>query len=223
LSPTITFPDFPANNNYENDSITVMKGSPANLVADVTDPNVADLQSGSTYAWTVTKDGVLYASGPGADIGSTVDSNGVFHLRNGFSFTPDEFGTYVATFALTDSDGSATASHTVDVFRASVVQVTNRPFVSGPSHLTPVGSALYFVADDGTNPSQLWRTDVRTGETVPVESGSQPISPDQTQLGAQVGSWFYFISQNTDGTYTLWRNDSSASPTDGSSPSEAVL
>src|SRR5437764_881990 len=104
----------------------------------------------------------------------------------------------------------------------SVVQVTNLPFVSGPSDLTPVGSTLYFLADDGTNASHLWRTDVRTGETVPVESGSQPVAPDQTQLGAQVGSWLYFISHNTDGTYTLWRNNSSASPIGGISTSERV-
>jgi hypothetical protein len=109
----------------------------------------------------------------------------------------------------------------------SAVQLTNLSFVGGPNHMTPVGSTLYFEADDGIHGNQLWRTDGRPGDAARVDSGSQPVDTggqfDTGPQRTQVGSWVYFFSDNSDGTFTLWRNDSAASPTGGISPSEAVL
>ena len=113
----------------------------------------------------------------------------------------------------------------------STVQLTDTPFVVGPHYLTPVGSTMYFVADAGSG-SELWRTDGLPGDAVPVESGSAPVDPgnpgstfqpaNHFQQVAHVGSWLYFFSDNSDGTYTLWRNNSAVSPTGGTSPSEAI-
>ena len=92
----------------------------------------------------------------------------------------------------------------------SAVRLTNLNFIGGPTRLTTVSSTstsststLYFEADDGTHGNQLWRTAGRPGDAVPVEGGSHPIVQQ-----AQVGSWLYFITDDGDGTYTLWRNDS---------------
>jgi ELWxxDGT repeat protein len=107
----------------------------------------------------------------------------------------------------------------------SAVQLTNLNFATAPSNLTPVGTTLYFEANDGFHGPQLWRTAGRPGDAVRVASGSQTVDPLNNiyQGPAAVGSWLYFFSVNSDGTYyTLWRNDSSASPTGGTSPSQPV-
>jgi ELWxxDGT repeat protein len=106
----------------------------------------------------------------------------------------------------------------------STIQLTNQNFVDGPKYLTPVGSTLYFEANNG-NGEQLWRTDGGPGDAVPVQSGSQPVDPggNGNQQVAQIGPWLYFFSVNTDGTYTLWRNNSSVNPTGGTSPSQALV
>ncbi len=99
-----------------------------------------------------------------------------------------------------------------------VTQVQGVTKSSYPSDLTPVGSTLYFMADDGVNGQQLWRTDGRPGDAARVEGGPMPVIQQ-----AQIGSWFYFITDNGDGTYTLWRNDSTANPSGGTSPSQSEL
>jgi hypothetical protein len=63
LSPPINF--VTATVNFGSDNFTEVKGSPVNLGAHITDPNVVDLQSGSTHSWTVMKGENIYASGPG--------------------------------------------------------------------------------------------------------------------------------------------------------------
>jgi VCBS repeat-containing protein len=91
-----------------------------------------------------------------------------------------------------------------------------------PINLTPVGSTLYF--QTGDYPYQLWRTDGRPGDAVPVDHGVNLFSTGDwtSRTGPvgfiQAGTWVYFFSDNgPDGqgvhTYTLWRNDSAAGPT----------
>src|SRR5262249_39669180 len=63
------------------------------------DPSSADLESGVTWSWSVTKNGSPYGSG----------SDG------GFDFSPDDNGTYVVTLTVTDRDGTGTTSRTIDV------------------------------------------------------------------------------------------------------------
>src|SRR5437764_10053316 len=87
-----------------------------------------------------------------------------------------------------------------DRITPSTVQLTDPAiaFVNGPSRLTPVGSTLYFVADDGAQNPQLWRSDGRPGGVARVESGSEPVDlfNHTVQHTAQIGSWFYFFSDN---------------------------
>jgi ELWxxDGT repeat protein/VCBS repeat-containing protein len=110
----------------------------------------------------------------------------------------------------------------------SVVQLTDPSInlVSGPTNLTPVGSTLYFVADDGTHGTELWRTAGRPGDAARVEGGHlnfDPVSGGLVPELARIGPWLYYFTDNGDFTYTLWRNDITASPADGISPSEAIL
>jgi ELWxxDGT repeat protein len=116
----------------------------------------------------------------------------------------------------------------------SVVQLIGPPtdpptnLVSGPTNLTPVNSTLYFEADDGTHGTELWRTAGQPGDAARVEGSTS--TPDTGPVyfdpgtavpeQVQAGNWLYFFTDNGNGTYTLWRNDSTASP---SSPSQQVL
>src|SRR5262249_42397408 len=71
----------------------------------------------------------------------------------------------------------------------TTVPLTDVDFVLGPSFLTPVGSTLYFAADDGVNGPQLWRTDGRPGDAARVDSGSPPFVPHPFPHPAPVRSW----------------------------------
>jgi hypothetical protein len=63
----------------------------------ISDPGTADTH---TYSWSVTKDGSPFSSGSGA----------------GFSFTPDDNGSYRVELTVTDNDGaSSTVDHTIAV------------------------------------------------------------------------------------------------------------
>ena len=89
------------------------EGTPISLGSTATDPSHADTTAGFTKAWSVTKNGGAYASGTGA----------------GFSFTPNDNGTYVVTFSATDKDGGTGADQkTIDVTNvAPTAAITGAP------------------------------------------------------------------------------------------------
>jgi peptidoglycan/xylan/chitin deacetylase (PgdA/CDA1 family) len=84
----------------------------ANLGSTVVDPGVADTQS---YAWSVTRDGVAYASGTDSTL----------------TFTPEDNGSYVATVTVTDKDGGVGST-------SSTIAVENVAPTAALAATTPV-------------------------------------------------------------------------------------
>jgi streptogramin lyase len=192
VQPTVTLP--PDRTVTEDSRIL-----PITVSAGSTDPSPTDLQSGVTYTWTVTKNGQPYAS----------DSQ----TGNPYSFTPDGSGTYVVSLAYTDRDGSATASETINVVFLPIpanVQLTppesTVQFVSGPGNFIPVGSTLYFFADDGVHGQQLWRTNGQPGDAIPVESEGQSVLTTISNP-EPVGSTLYFFADDGVHGQQLWRTN----------------
>ena len=88
VAPTVTINGAPA---------TSPEGTPISVTGTFTDPGSADTH---TRAWSVTKNGNPYATGTGPS----------------FSFTPNDNGTYVVTYTVTDDDGGVgTDSETITV------------------------------------------------------------------------------------------------------------
>lgn len=76
---------------------SITEGTAVTLGQTTTDAGAVDTH---TYAWSVTKNGSAFASGSGT----------------GFSFTPDDNGSYVVTVVATDDDGGQdTDSRTINV------------------------------------------------------------------------------------------------------------
>jgi hypothetical protein len=101
------------------------EGTAITLGSSVTDPSSADTAAGFTYAWSVTKNGLAYASGTAAD----------------FSFTPDDNGTYVVSLTATDKDGGASPAAQTTILVDNVAPtaaITGAP-ASGHS---PEGTAI---------------------------------------------------------------------------------
>ena len=93
------------------------EGTPVRLTASAADPSDADVAAGFTYAWTVTRDGQIVATGNARD----------------FAFTPDDDGAYVVTLAATDKDGgTGTATATVQVSNANPTLLLADPTPANP-------------------------------------------------------------------------------------------
>jgi ELWxxDGT repeat protein len=76
------------------------EGTPIQLSAAISDPDPITSITGYTVSWTVTKNGVLFASGQGLN----------------FSFAPDDNGSYALSLAVSDNDGgNASANATISV------------------------------------------------------------------------------------------------------------
>jgi len=101
------------------------EGTTITFGSSVTDANAVDAASGYTYAWTVTKNGAVYAAGN----------------RSTFSFKPDDNGTYVVRLIATDRDGRSSAAATRTI---TVDNVAPTLALSGPT-AGAVGAGLAFL------------------------------------------------------------------------------
>ena len=94
-----------------------------------------------------------------------------------------------------------------------VKDITSGSGSSYPYYLTAVGNTLYFTADDGTNGSELWKSDGTASGTVMVKdiySGSSSSSPSSLTA---VGNTLYFRANDGTNGYELWKSDGTASGT----------
>ena len=157
-----------------NPPTTSPEGTPIALTGVVTDPSPVDVAAGFAEAWTVTKNGSPFATGTGA----------------GFSFTPDDNGTYTVTLSATDKDGgvSAPASTTIVVFDVAPTAAIANPPATSPEG-TPI--ALTGVV---TDPSPV---DVAAGfaEAWTVTKNGSPFATG-------TGAGFSFTPDDN-GTYTV--------------------
>jgi PKD domain len=124
---------------------TSPEGTQITVTGTFTDPGTADTH---TQAWSVTKNGSPYASGSGAT----------------FSFTPNDNGTYVVTYTVTDDDaGVGSDSETTTVTNVAPTLTSLEPSsylvlkgtsVSVTGQYTDPGSADTFTCvitwDDGS-------------------------------------------------------------------------
>lgn len=76
------------------DPVSSPEGTPIGLAGAANSPDPTDNKAGFTYGWSVTKNGNPYASGSGS----------------GFTFTPDDEGTFVVMLKATDDGGMTGAT-----------------------------------------------------------------------------------------------------------------
>ena len=105
-----------------NAPVTSPAGTPIAPTATINDPSPLNVAAGFAEAWSVTLNGVLYASGTGSD----------------FCFTPDDIGNYVVTLTATDENGNANAptSATIEVY-----DVPPTVTITAPAR-SPVGTPI---------------------------------------------------------------------------------
>ena len=121
-----------------NASFTSPEGTAANLNGSASSPSAQDNTAGFTYSWTVTKDGATYGAGSAA----------------GFSFTPNDEGTYIATLQATD-DGGMTGTSSVTVTGANVAPSAQITSVSWTPQLVLTAHESVSFAGTFTDPGTL--------------------------------------------------------------------
>ncbi len=109
------------------------EGTTLTLGSMVADPTSAS-PTGLVYAWSVTKNGVAYASGSGP----------------GFSFTPDDSGIYIVSLTLTDLNGRTSLVNSITITADDVAPTAS---VGGP-YTGAAGSPIAFAAS-ATDPSPV--------------------------------------------------------------------
>ena len=85
----------------------------------------------------------------------------------------------------------------------------------GPRHLTDVGGALYFGADDGTHGWELWRSDGTAAGTIMVKDiwpGPDPSYAGLLPLTGLRGNVYFRADDGTHGE-ELWKSDGTAAGT----------
>jgi hypothetical protein len=158
VAPTAALTGLPAS-GHSPEATAISLGSA------VTDPSAVDTAGGFSYAWSVTKNGVAYASGSAAN----------------FSFTPDDNGSYVVTLTATDKDGAAGS----DSQTILVDNVAPTAGVSGPSDGVP-GQARTFTLT-ASDPSSL---DQAAGFTFAITWGDGTTQTVSGPSGTQVSHTF---------------------------------
>ncbi|HEX8173323.1 MAG TPA: DNA/RNA non-specific endonuclease [Thermoanaerobaculia bacterium] len=133
---------------------TTFEGTPVTATAEAHD---VDENESFTFAWTVTKDGVAFASGSGASI----------------TFTPDDNATYVVSATVKDAAG-ATGSDAAAVAAANIAPAIVA--VSGPTSALQLGSAAslsvsYFDAGAADTHSATFTWDDGTTSTATCAAG----------------------------------------------------
>jgi uncharacterized delta-60 repeat protein len=134
---------------------TAPEGQQIDLSGQIDDPSSADLHAGISLSWAVTKNGSLYAT----KFATNWDRD--------FSLTPDDDATYVVTLAVTDRDGSATASRTIEVTNVAPTAVITSGSVLMAGELDPTFGTYGRVTTDLTADNSVYAAAVQPdGKTV---------------------------------------------------------
>jgi hypothetical protein len=147
VAPTATLTDPPASNP---------EGTATSLTGSFTDPGSADTH---TQTWAVTKNGSPHASGSGSSV----------------TFTPNDNGTYVATYTVTDDDnGSDNATQTINVSNVDpTVTLSNSNTYSWPESASAERTFSYSATDPaGLNDPLTITIDCGTGSGGNYVAGS---------------------------------------------------
>src|SRR5437868_3374972 len=81
------------------------------------------------------------------------------------------------------------------------------PIGSTPSHLVAVGSALFFIADDGVSGPELWKSDGTSGGTVLVKDIRSAATGSTLAALGEVGGTLFFSADDGSNGAELWKSD----------------
>ena len=139
-------------------SFSSPEGTAVNLNGSASSPSAADNAAGFTYSWSVTKqDGTSFGTGTAA----------------GFSFTPTDEDTYIATLQATD-DGGQTGTSSVTITGANVAPSAKITSVSWTPQLVLTAHQSVSFAGTFTDPGTL---DTHTASWSFGDGISSPTAP----------------------------------------------
>lgn len=133
---------------------SIPEGTAVNLNGSALSKSAEDTAAGFTYSWNVTKDGAAFGAGSAA----------------AFSFTPNDEGTYVATFAAKD-DGGLSGATSMTFIGANVAPSAKITSITWTPQLVLTANQSVSFAGTFTDPGTLdthttvWNFGDRAGST----------------------------------------------------------
>jgi ELWxxDGT repeat protein len=145
-----------------------------------------------TYAWAVTRNGTLFASGSKSTI----------------AFTPIDAGTYAVQLTVTDDDGGVGTA-------TSMIAVTTAPspIPLGPLEVAKVGNTYFVRAYDAVHGYELWATDGTPAGTRLVRDINPGPGGSDSQGFLAFGSKLLFSAGDPEHGFELWASDGTAAGT----------
>jgi ELWxxDGT repeat protein len=94
-----------------------------------------------------------------------------------------------------------------------VVEINSSSNGSNPRYLTAVGDTLFFVANDGSNGRELWKSDGTADGTVRIADINPGGSSSSPSSLAAVGNTLFFVADDGSSGRELWKSDGTAAGT----------
>ena len=142
------------------------------------------------------------------DINAGIDSSFPLRLTNVNGTLFFGAGDGLSGFELWKSDGTDAGTVMVKDIRPGCCDIGGSPFGSFPTDLTLVNNTLFFVANNGTDGRQLWKSDGTDTGTVMIKeinlAGGLSNDPLQTAIVSNV--LFFQANDGVNGT-ELWQTD----------------
>jgi PKD repeat protein len=165
-SQTITVTDVAPLVSIDGAPTSSTTGTAIALTSNVFSPSTADNAAGFRYAWSVSSNGTVVATGTAAS----------------FSFTPASAGTYVVGLTVTDTDGATGTANTSITVTAPAPQLPPPSPAAGAVITTPylqipnfgANPTIYSVASGNWSSPSTWSAGrvPTTGDIVDIEPGT---------------------------------------------------
>lgn len=192
-------------------------------VSDGTNAGTIPMLSGMTFRDPAPGSGTLFftgddGSGKGLELWSTMGTGATTQLVRDIGQTinsaqPGQFTPHGSKLFFTATDEDGTELWAANGAIEQVADINPGAASGGPANLTSALGSLFFRATDGTNGSELWKSDGTAGGTVLVHDMNPGADNSYPVWITEVGGRLFFSAETSNEGRELWTSDGTSAGT----------